>query len=82
MSTILDSLFALVTRDDFVLKKEYRVVESVANFYGKWPQYFTSGLFLDSTFLLQNTVDMVYQNLMVLIQRNGVGFAISGARVY
>jgi hypothetical protein len=67
---VLNNLFSQVVRKDFHLVRNYTVLATVDKTYGKWPRAFGSAIFLDSNFLYENTIEMVYSNAVNLVTRN------------
>lgn len=50
--------------------RNYTVLEGITNTYGKWPKAFGDGVFLDSAFLFENMIEMIYKNVVVMMTRN------------
>ena len=67
---MLNNLFSQVVRKDFHLVRNYTVLAAVEKTYGKWPRAFGSAIFLDSNFLYENTIEMLYSNAVNLVTRN------------
>lgn len=67
---VLDRIFSQMLRQDFHLTRNFTVVESIKDNSAKWPKAFGSALFLDSTNLFENSIDMIKQNVDAFISRN------------
>ena len=62
VSEVLDLIIPFINEQDFILKKSYKVKESIDSNYGKWPNTYGNAYFLDSKFLLQDVMDMFKSN--------------------
>ena len=77
-SAILDQIIPHLHRDDFIFKKEYKIVRSVETAYGKWPQTYGNAFFTDSKYLLDDITYMLQGNILNYLRRNEIG---AGERV-
>ena len=68
-----DIIFNQIAREDFILEKDYKIVEAIDNTYGKWPRAYGNAVFLDSKFMVENFVEMFYQNTIKQMERNNYG---------
>ena len=57
-------------QEDFMLKREYKIVKSVSTVFGKWPQTYGNAFFTDSKWLLTDFYEMLQSNLGVYMERN------------
>ncbi|CDW83103.1 permease-like protein [Stylonychia lemnae] len=71
ISVILEDFFRQVQREDFILQKNYTVIAEVTNTFGKWPRAFGNAVFMDSNYLFENFIEMLYKNTVRLSERNG-----------
>lgn len=67
---VLDRVFSQMLRQDFHMIRNFTVVESIIDNSAKWPKAFGSALFLDSTNLIENSLEMIKQNIDNFISRN------------
>eukprot|EP00347_Sterkiella_histriomuscorum_P012753 403367353 len=75
-SIMLDDLFSQLSKEDFILEKNYTVIAEVDNTFGKWPRAFGNAIFLDSTYLIDNTLEMLYENTKNFILRTNNNFQL------
>jgi ABC-type antimicrobial peptide transport system permease subunit len=59
--------------DDFILKKDYKIVKSVTAPYGKWPMTYGNAFFTDSRYLVDDIVDMIHKNIDNVLARHNLG---------
>ena len=70
VADILTEVLANLNPDDFVLRKEYKVVQSIRQAYGKWPSVYGNAVFLDSNYVMEDLVTMLRKNVDVFLDRN------------
>ena len=58
ISAILDKIIPHLREEDFIFKKEYKIVKSVQTAFGKWPQTYGNAFFTDSKYLVDDIFDM------------------------
>lgn len=63
ISTLLDQAIPFMKEEDFVLKREYKIVKSVSTVFGKWPQTYGNAFFTDSKWLLSDFYEMMQSNM-------------------
>ena len=69
VAVVLTDLFGILKRSDFQLVRNFTVLTSIENNYAKWPKAFGNAIFLDSTYLFESLVEMIYANTAQLIAR-------------
>jgi hypothetical protein len=62
VAVVLTDLFGILKRTDFQLVRNFTVLTSIENNYAKWPKAFGNAVFLDSTYLFESLVEMIYSN--------------------
>lgn len=67
---VLDTLFDSMIRQDFHLTKNYTVLKGVEKSYAKWPKAFGNAIFVDSKYLIENIIEMIYNNAVNVVTRN------------
>lgn len=50
--------------------RNYTVSYAIDNPFAKWPKAFGSAVFLDSKYLLENMIEMLYSNTINMLTRN------------
>jgi hypothetical protein len=66
LNTVLDSMI----RQDFHLVRNYTVLKGIDKPYAKWPRAFGNAIFIDSKYLLENIIEMIYNNAVNVATRN------------
>ncbi len=66
----MNNWFSKLLREDFHLSRNYTIADECDKPYGKWPKAFGSAIFLDSNHLIENVIEMMYQNAIVHVTRN------------
>lgn len=49
--------------------RNYTVLTSIENNYAKWPKAFGSAVFLDSSYLFESLIEILYSNAVQLVAR-------------
>ena len=73
VADILNLIIPHLQEDDFILKKDYKIVKSVTATYGKWPMTYGNAFFTDSRYLVDDIVDMVHKNIDNVLARHNLG---------
>ncbi|TNV74243.1 hypothetical protein FGO68_gene7073 [Halteria grandinella] len=67
---VLDSIFDSLIREDFHLHMNYTILQSIDKSFSKWPSAFGNAIFLDSTYLFENLLEMIHSNALRAAERN------------
>ena len=59
-----------LVESDFILQRNYTIVDAVDQTFGKWPSIYGNSFFIDSKHLLQDFVDMFRDNINTVLLRN------------
>jgi hypothetical protein len=66
---VLDTIFDQLSRSDFHLSKNYTVLKGIDKSYAKWSRAFGNAVFIDSRYLIETIVEMVYNNAVNVVTR-------------
>lgn len=67
---VLDTFLNSLVRSDFHLDKNYTVLADIDKSYNKWPRAFGNAIFIDSKYLIETVIEMVYHNAYQVVTRN------------
>ena len=67
---ILEVVLKNIKEQDFILRKNYTIVKSIQQSYGKWPSTYGNTMLLDANYLLEDLADMVKRNTEVFFVNN------------
>lgn len=73
---ILNQILDQMTRTDLHFMRNYTVTEGIQKNHGKWPKAFGSAIFLDSRYLIENSLEMIYHNTIAFVTRNNYSAAV------
>ena len=68
LAKLIERIVPCTTPETFVLTKKYKIVEAPTTTYGKWPDPYGNGFFIDSNYLLGDLADMVKAKILTHIK--------------
>lgn len=70
---VLDFILPYMKEEDFILKKKYKIRDTISSVFGKWPQTYGNAFYVDSKYLLQDLIQMTNAKVKQYLKRNGFG---------
>ena len=59
LSEALDAILPHVEEEDFLLKKNFTILEGVESTFGKWPSVYGNAIFMDSSYIFEDLAFML-----------------------
>ena len=63
LARLIEIILPCTSPEIFTMKKSYKVVETVEDNRGKWPNSLGNGWFTDSRYLIEDLIDMIVESV-------------------
>lgn len=73
LAGLIEQVLPCTTPEIFTLTKNYTIVEGVEDAKGKWPSQLGNGWFTDSSFLVDDVIDMILKTIFARLDNYSMG---------
>ena len=73
LAGLIELVLPCTTAELFSLSKNYTIVEGVDDAKGKWPSQLGNGWFTDSSFLVDDMIDMTLNKIFARLDNTSIG---------
>ena len=63
VAKLVEMIIPCTTPDNFILSKEYVLDQTVEHSFGKWPDQFGNGFYIEAEYILEDLIEMVREKL-------------------